>query len=156
MGHCICLVLQGRIKVIPNSHLQLKTKIILNRRNNPWITFNPGIPLIGMQRTKPQRFYERNKLVRNTFFVCLSFARVSAVGRFEENTRPTRDWSTLSLSVEFCVISPLSSEATPTAIFLAIAKPEVGGEGGDKGGESQFSSVPESSSPTKTNFSHVQ
>ena len=74
----------------------------------------------------------------------------------EENTRPMRDWSTLSLSVEFCVISSLSSEAKPTAIFLAIAKPEVGGEGGDKGGESQFSSVPESSSPTKMNFSHVQ
>ena len=28
-----------------------------------------------------------------------------------------------------------------------MAKPDVGGEGGDNGGESQFSSVPESSSP---------
>jgi len=28
-----------------------------------------------------------------------------------------------------------------------MAKPDVGGEGGVKGGESQFSSVPESSSP---------
>ena len=44
--------------------------------------------------------------------------------------------------------SPDSSDTIPTVIFLAMAKPDEGGVGGDKSGESQFSSVPESSSAT--------
>lgn len=50
-----------------------------------------------------------------------------------------------------------SCDATPTVIFLAIAKPEVGGDGGDiSEEESHLSSMPESSSPSKRVKFHVK